>query len=89
MNQMEAIAHQKQIVDDGYDLSFWYGTGCTKCHEVFPKLQGGTTEHPGCWYECEVCGKKSELAPMPWVAREYWNAGRMQGVDQLTLFGEM
>ena len=31
-----------------------------------------------CWYECEVCGKRTITEPMPWIAEEAWNAGRYE-----------
>ena len=38
MTAEEAKKHQDQLMADGWDLSFWYGTSCTKCCGVFPKL---------------------------------------------------
>ena len=31
----------------------------------------------GCWYECEVCGTRTEEKPMPWIAEKAWNNGEL------------
>lgn len=75
MTREEAKANQDRIAKH-FDLSWWYGTGCEKCCGVFPKFQTSLGFDGSCWYECEVCGKKTEPQAMPWLAREEWNAGR-------------
>lgn len=89
MTQDEAIRHQRRLEADGYNLAWWYGTNCYKCHDVFPKLMTKQDNSGDCWYECEVCGKKSRHGNMPWVARENWNNGLFQSLDQIDLFAEM
>ena len=74
MTREEAIAKQADLAKD-YDLSYWYGTNCTKCCDVFPALMTSQGFDSKCWYECEVCGKKTEPQSMPWLAREAWNRG--------------
>jgi len=75
MTQEEAAAKQVEI-SKNYDLSFWYGTGCDRCCGVFPKFMTTDTMNPMCWYECEVCGKRTEPQPMPWLAKAAWNKGQ-------------
>ncbi len=74
MTREEAIAKQADLAKD-YDLSYWYGTNCTKCCDVFPLFKTSQGFDSQCWYECEVCGKKTEPQSMPWLAREAWNRG--------------
>lgn len=58
-----------------FNLGFWYGTDCKKCCGVFPKFETSYGfELDNCWYECQVCHRKSKRASMPWIAREDWNA---------------
>lgn len=72
----EAKRHQDRIAAEGWALGFWYGTGCTKCCGVYPKLISGIAPNDLCRYECEVCGKTTEAYEMPWLAEEAWNEGR-------------
>ena len=76
MTAEEAKRNQDQLIADGWDLSFWYGTWCEKCCGVYPKF----ISHIGgfddlCRYECEVCGKTTKAFDMPWQARDAWNSG--------------
>lgn len=75
MTKEEAKANQDKIVAEGYDLGYWYGTGCEKCCGVFPKFKayGDLGGHSRCYYECEVCGKRVRPVNMPWQAKEAWN----------------
>lgn len=75
MTAAEAKANQDRIVADGYELGWWYGTGCKKCCGVYPKFMTRNTEDTrSAYYECEVCGKRTkEYFTMPWLAEEAWN----------------
>ena len=70
----EAKAKQNEIAQH-YNLSYWYGTNCEKCCEVYPKFRtfGDLGGHSKCYYECEVCGKRTELFDMPWQSEKAWN----------------
>ena len=74
MTREEAKANQDRIAKD-FDLSYWYGTKCEKCCDVFPKFRtfGDLGGHSKCYYECEVCGKRTELFDMPWQSERAWN----------------
>lgn len=72
MTQKEAKNNQRRL-SESYDLSFWYGTDCEKCCEVYPKFKHTDGFEALCWYECEVCGKRTTAEPMPWIARDKWN----------------
>ena len=85
MTAEEAKAHQDDLERKGFTLAWWYGTGCKKCCGVYPKFHSGDTLRPGCWYECEVCGRKTEKQAMPWIAEKEWNAGNTNE-PQLSLF---
>lgn len=84
MTKEEARANQERIARD-YDLAFWYGVRCRKCCGVFPRLMVADRFGGGCWYECEVCGKRTNEKVMPWVSEEAWNAGEFVS-DQIKLF---
>lgn len=81
----EAKAKQAKIAQN-YNLSWWYGTGCTKCCEVYPKAEfEGNLASQNIYYICEVCGKRTKGYEMPWLATEAWNRGEyMQG--QIRMF---
>lgn len=73
MTAKEAKEKQDRIAQH-YNLGWWYGTDCEKCCGIFPKLMmSGATSHEQCYYQCEVCGKRSEPCLMPWIARDKWN----------------
>lgn len=79
MTTEEAKKHQDQMEADGWPLQFWYGTNCTKCCGVYPKLIthiGGNDDL--CRYECEVCGRKTAAYSMPWLAEQAWNNGEFE-----------
>lgn len=83
MTEEEVKRHQDELAEH-YDLSHWYGTWCKKCCGVYPKLEF-TVNH--CWYECEVCGRRTEAKQMPWEARDAWNRDEVTGkAHQMTLF---
>lgn len=86
MTAEEAKKHQNQLVAEGWDLGFWYGTNCTKCCGVFPKLDTHIAPNDDCRYRCEVCGKKTAAYSMPWLARDAWNEGNVILPDQPKLF---
>lgn len=74
MTREEAKANQDRIVSDGFDLGWYYGTDCEKCCGVFPKFSTEYNISGGyCFYECEVCGKRTDAFPMPWQAVKAWN----------------
>lgn len=89
MTREEAKANQDEIERGPFKLSYWYGTNCEKCCGVYPKFRTGydPAKHmqDACWYECEVCGKRTEFFGMPWQAEEAWNAGKFME-QQLSLF---
>lgn len=72
MTREEAAAHQAELAKH-YDLSYWYGTNCKKCCGVYPKFKHSEAFGGGCWYECEVCGTRTNEVSMPWIAAEQWN----------------
>ena len=84
MTADEAKKKQNEIAQH-YKLSYWYGTGCDKCCGVYPKFMTGGIQGMDCWFECEVCGKRTEAQSMPWIAEREWNAGRFLD-QQLRLF---
>ena len=85
MTREEAKANQDRIAKN-YKLSYWYGTDCEKCCGVYPKFcKGYINGHDMCYYECEVCGKRTNLCEMPWIARDEWNAGMFRE-QQMCLF---
>ena len=73
MTAEEAKRHQDQLEAEGWPLSFWYGTRCSKCCGVYPKFVDAPNDN--CRYECEVCGKTTADYSMPWLAWEAWNRG--------------
>lgn len=85
MTREEVKAKQDEIVASGFNLGHWYGTGCEKCCGVYPKFCTGTYPNDVCWYECEVCGKRTEAVTMPWIAKEKWNAGEFLE-EQIRMF---
>lgn len=81
----EAKRNQNELAKH-YDLRFWFGTNCEKCCEVFPRFIIENPIFGGCYYKCDVCGKRTRVAPMPWVAQKWWNAHEYEE-QQLTIFG--
>lgn len=81
----EEAKNRQEELSKHYNLSFWYGTNCEKCCGVYPKLIVGGIQAMDCWYECEVCGKRTEPKPMPWLSEKDWNEGRFLD-QQLSLF---
>lgn len=77
MTREEAKKNQDRL-SKHYNLSFWYGTNCKKCCGVYPKFRSTDGFESLCWYECEVCGKRTSAESMPWIAEEAWNAGRYE-----------
>lgn len=84
MTAEEAKRNQDEIAKH-YNLGWWYGTGCKKCCGVYPKFRTTEGNNCMCWYECEVCGTKTELQSMPWIAEREWNAGHFVQ-KQMSLF---
>ena len=84
MTREEAKANQDRLAKH-YQLSFWYGTNCEKCCGVYPKFKTTDGLDTMCFYECEVCGKRTKKASMPWIAEQSWN--RHEYVqDQIKMF---
>ena len=76
MTAEEAKANQDKL-SKHFDLSFWFGTKCRKCCGVFPRFMKSDAFGGGCWYECDVCGTRTAELPMPWIAEEAWNNGKV------------
>lgn len=85
MTAAEAKARQDDLEARGFSLSYWYGTKCKQCHGVYPAFHHSEANGGGCWYECEVCGKRTEEMSMPWMAEEAWNAGQFRE-EQISWF---
>lgn len=88
MTKEQAKKIQSSIQERGFDLSYWYGTDCKKCCEVFPKLMKAKKNDPvDVYYQCQVCGKRTVLFSMPWEARDAWNRDETYGEKtQYSLF---
>lgn len=74
MTAEQAKANQDELAKH-YDLSYWYGTNCRKCCGVYPKFRTTNGFDSKCFYECEVCGARTDLFSMPWLAERAWNNG--------------
>lgn len=88
MTPEEAKAKQDEL-GKHYTLAWWYGVHCDPCCGVFPKFMTTGGSNDRCFYQCEVCGKRTALHDMPWQAEKAWNAGetyREKDVEHLTLF---
>lgn len=85
MKTAEEAKREQNELAKHYDLGFWYGTGCEKCCGVYPKFRTSSGFDSYCWYECEVCGKRTKNASMPWIAEKDWNAGLFEQ-QQMSLF---
>lgn len=88
MTMAEAKANQERIAQH-YNLGWWYGTRCAKCCGVYPKFMRRETFDPkAAYYQCEVCGRRTEYYTMPWLAEEAWNKGETigGGGHQMTLW---
>lgn len=83
MTREEAKKNQDRIARF-YNLSYYYGTNCEKCCGVYPKFKTDGMQAV-CWYECEVCGKRTKPAGMPWIAEEAWNAHKYEE-EQIKMF---
>lgn len=89
MTPEEAKAEQDRLAHSGFRLEWWYGTDCTQCCGVFPKFRRVKDARDLCYYECQVCGKRTAAKEYPWLARDAWNHGytfREKDSEQLTLF---
>ena len=87
MTMEDAILEQEEIVRRGFNLGWWFGTNCRKCCSVFPRLIANDHD---CWYQCPVCGQRTEPASMPWIAEEAWNSGRFRDeILQISFEGGM
>lgn len=87
MTREDAKSNQDRV-SEHYNLSWWYGTNCRKCCGVYPKLMRKETFNPkDLYYQCEVCGKRTDLYTMPWLAEEAWNNGEfIEEYRQMSLF---
>lgn len=84
MTREEAAAQQAEIARH-YDLSYWFGTNCRKCCGVYPRFRTSSGFDSRCWYECDVCGMRTDAVTMPWIAERDWNDGKVLET-QLSLF---
>lgn len=76
MTRDEAKAIQDRIERRGFNLGHWFGVKCKKCCGVYPRLMISEANGGGCWYECDVCGTRTEETTMPWISMELWNDGK-------------
>ena len=83
MTSAEAKANQDRLAEH-YDLGWWYGVRCAKCCGVFPKLMM-TKDMLECFYQCEVCGRRTAPEKMPYIAEEAWNNGRIM-CNQISIY---
>lgn len=68
---------QDRLKANGYYLGWWYGVSCKKCCGVYPKFMKKEGFDPkDCYYQCEVCGRRTAPEVMPWIARDAWNLGK-------------
>lgn len=83
----EAKAEQDQLRVKGFDLGWYFGTKCEKCCGVYPRFMKTGTDD--CFYQCDVCGKRTAACVMPWVAEEAWNNHQYTGNGvQMNMFME-
>lgn len=55
--------------------------------DVFTKLMISGGMQDACWYQCEVCGRRTEPQTMPWIAEKVWNKGEyLDEMLQYSLF---
>ena len=85
MTAEAAKANQDRLKSLGYDLAWWYGTRCKKCCGVFPKFMTSDGMNHTCWFQCEVCGRRTEPQKMPWIAEKVWNKGEFLDVETYKL----
>lgn len=84
--RLKTKEEEKRYQDSlGSFLGFYYGTGCYKCHDVYPRLMTEQTFVQNCYYICLVCGKESEHKQMPWMAKESWQEIN-KPYEQMTIF---
>lgn len=87
MTAREAKAMQDGLAAKGMKLGWWYGVKCEPCCGVFPKLMKKAGFDPNdAYYQCEVCGKRTDAYTMPWLAEAAWNRHEYQE-QQMSLFG--
>lgn len=74
----------------GKNAGWYYGTNCKKCCDVFPAFFNEDGFENLGYYVCLVCGKESKHEPMPWQAKDRWNAGEYEWIPeddkQLSIF---
>lgn len=87
MLQSFAIAEQERISKTS-NLAWWFGTHCTKCCDVYPRLIIPDQVSGGCYYMCVVCFKRTAKYSMPHLAELAWNAGDfLDEPAELSFFG--
>lgn len=88
MKTKEQVMREQERLRQHYKLSWWYGTACKKCCDVYPKLMTKETfDTKDLWYECEVCGRRTNLFTMPHLAQEAWNKGETYiEMEQVSLY---
>lgn len=81
------VIKQQNDIAAHFDLGWWYGTWCKKCCDVYPIFMKTDDFSDLCYYQCEVCGRKSKKCVMPWVARDDWNSMEFDLIEeQISLF---
>ena len=91
MTREEASYEQRMLQIKGFNLSFWFGTGCEKCCGVYPRFKKKDTndKYHDCYYQCDVCGKQTDYYGMPWQCEEAWNNHNYLGEGvQMSIFME-
>ena len=85
MTMEEAKADQEDVAKH-FKLGWWFGVHCDKCCGVYPRLHTSEGFDGLCWYECDVCGKRTVKASMPWIAEREWNDERYEYGGAVPLF---
>ncbi len=85
MTADEARANQERIAET-FNLGWWYGVRCEKCCGVFPRLIVPDQTTGRCYYQCEVCGRRTAECEMPWIAEKKWNDHEWTDEGQFSLF---
>ena len=71
---LKSKEEMKAIQDElGKYASWYYGTNCEKCHDVYPMIVSEQSNRAYAYYVCPVCGKESFHFPMPWQSAKSWN----------------
>ena len=81
------VKQEQEELAQHFNLAWWYGVNCIKCCDVYPVFltEDNNTGHC-CWYQCEVCGRKSLKAVMPHIAVQSWNDNIRLSEGQISLY---